>query len=155
MSTQKENQLRLALELTGALAVLVGLVFLGWELRQNTEAMQASTFQDLVHASSEFNVSIAADPELRRIYLTGWQNPDRLTDSDREAWVLLQASYWIRMQNVFFQYQRGTLAENDWQTYRAGICGSAASPGGSEYWPNSANLTPGFLDFLNSCANER
>ena len=151
MSDSKENSLRLALELLGGAAVLVGLVFLGLELRQNTEAMQAATIQDLVHASSNFNVAIASDPELRNAYLTGWQEPGVLTESQREAWLLLQSSYWLRMQNIFSQYQRGTLVETDWDAYRDGICGSAVSPGGSEYWRNDRNLTLPFREFLDSC----
>ena len=131
----------------------MGLVFLGLELRQNTEAMQAATFQDLVHASSEFNIAIATDPEVRSIYLKGWQTPDQLTEIEREAWVLLQSSYWMRMQNVFFQYRRGTLVETDWEAYRRGICGSAVSPGGSEHWRMDRTLSSVFREFLESCAN--
>ena len=151
MSTIREQRLRLALEIAGVLAVLVGLIFVGLELRQNTAAMQAATFQDLVHASSEFNTAIATDPDLRRIYFAGWQNPERLDESDREAWLLLQASYWMRMQNVFNQYQRGTLIDSDWQIYRPSICGSARSPGGSVYWPDDVNLNSPFKEFLESC----
>ena len=153
MNESKENRLRLVLEVLGGIAVLIGLVFLGLELRQNTEAMQAATFQDLVHATSEFNVAIAANAELRSIYLTGWQNPELLDEAQLEAWTMLQSSFWARMQNVYFQYQRGTLADTDWDAYRVTICGSARSPGGNAFWLEDRRLTQPFRDFLASCVD--
>ena len=153
MSTSKEHRIRLALEALSGFAVLIGLVFLGLQLRQNTAAIQAATFQDLVHTSSQFNVAIATNPVVRGVYLAGWQNPEGFDESEREVWLLLQSAYWARMQNVFFQYQRGTLTEADWQAYRVNICGSAVSPGGNAHWRSDGILTPLFKDFLESCGN--
>lgn len=48
MASTRVEKTRLFVELAAGLAVLVGLVFVGLELRQNTAAMQAATFQDLV-----------------------------------------------------------------------------------------------------------
>ena len=153
MNESKEDRLRLVLEVFGGIAVLIGLVFLGLELRQNTEAMQAATFQDLVHAASEFNLAIAGNSELRSTYLMGWQSPELLDEAQLEVWTMLQSSFWARMQNVYIQYQRGTLADADWEAYELTICGSAASPGGNVFWRNDRRLTSPFRDFLASCVD--
>jgi hypothetical protein len=57
------SNLKNVLETAGAYAVLLGLVFVGFELRQNTAAVQAATIQELTHASSDFLVDVGSDPE--------------------------------------------------------------------------------------------
>lgn len=151
--SKKEQRLRLSLEVLGGLAVLVGLIFVGLELRQNTAAMQAATFQDLAHSSSDFMTQIALSPETRRVFMAGWQKPESLNDDERETFQLLQAAYWVRMQNAFLQWQRGTLTNDDWQIYRNVMCGSALSPGGAAHWPADPTLTPDFKSFLRSCGS--
>lgn len=151
MSPTKEQSLKLYLEVVGGLAVLLGLIFVGLELRQNTAALQASTFQDLAHTSSEFLVEISLDPKARRVWIAGWQEPQDLSADEKEIFQLLQAAFWIRMQNAYMQWQRGTLADRDWLVYRNVACGSAASPGGAAHWPRDRSLNEDFKEFLNSC----
>ena len=57
----KSDKLKLIVESGGAAAVLLGLVFVGLELRQNTEAVEAATFQSLTDASSNYLLTIASD----------------------------------------------------------------------------------------------
>lgn len=141
----------MALEVLGGLAVLIGLIFVGLELRQNTAAMQAATFQEMAHASSDQMVQIALNPEVRRVYMGGWENPDNLDADEREAFALLQSAFWFRMQNAYLQWQRGTLTDEDWLIYRKILCGSARSPGGSAYWPGFPSLSSEFKALLESC----
>ena len=58
METEK---LRGLFELAGAGAVLLGLVFVGLELKQNTEAVEAASLQNQTDASTEFLLLIASD----------------------------------------------------------------------------------------------
>jgi len=46
----QSDKIKLVVETSGALAVLLGLVFVGLELRQNTYAVEAATFQSLTDA---------------------------------------------------------------------------------------------------------
>ncbi len=148
---EKAERLKLTLEVLGGLAVLIGLIFVGLELRQNTAAMQAATFQDLAHSSSDHMIQIALIPEVRRVFMAGWQDPDSLNEDEREAFELLQSAYWFRMQNAFLQWRRGTLTADDWLIYRGSMCGSARSPGGSAYWPSYPALGSEFKELLRSC----
>jgi hypothetical protein len=62
------EKLRGLLELAGAGAVLLGLVFVGLELRQNTEAVETASLQNQTDASTDFLLLIASDIELARIW---------------------------------------------------------------------------------------
>lgn len=154
MSIKRYENLRLTLEVAGGLAVLLGLIFVGLELRQNTRAMQAATFQELVHASSDFVTQIALVPEVTQIFMRGWQEPERLDADELNTFNLLQSAFWVRMQNAFVQWRRGTLTDADFAIYQRTMCGSARSPGGSVHWPDNPNLTDEFKAFLQACENQ-
>jgi hypothetical protein len=79
METEK---LRGLLELAGAGAVLLGLVFVGLELRQNTEAVEAASLQYQTDASTDYLLLIASDIELARIWLDASTDPSQLSEID-------------------------------------------------------------------------
>ena len=80
-------------------------------LRQNTEAVEAATFQSLTDASSNYLLTIASDAELTRIKALGTVDAAALNGVDSDRLFILRRSYWVRMQNVFSQWNRGTLSD--------------------------------------------
>ena len=118
MSERNNKQAKAVIELVGAIAVLIGLVFVGLELRQNTRAIQAATFQGITEQSSDFLITIASEPELRRVWSTSFITADEVSDEDRQILTPLLNSFWLRMQNAFRQWQMGTLSDEDWLVYR-------------------------------------
>jgi len=118
----QSDKIKLVVETSGALAVLLGLVFVGLELRQNTYAVEAATFQSLTDASNDFIMTIASDAELNRIYASGLADVNSLTSDEYQRFFMTARSFWVRMQNVYSQWQRGTLNDGDWRLYQAVIC---------------------------------
>jgi len=101
------------MEVVGALSVVLGLLFVGMELRANTQAVKAGTFQSLTDVSNDFLVTVAGDPELSRIYTAGRSDSSALSPADSARFYLLSRAYWVRMQNVHSQFERGTLSDKD------------------------------------------
>ena len=151
LSERNGKQVRAAIELAGAIAVLIGLVFVGLELRQNTKAVQAATFQGMTETSSDFLVTIASEPELRRVWSASFATPEELNEEDREIHAFLQNSFWLRMQNAFRQWQIGTLSDEDWLVYRNLSCGFARRPLYQEFWQNFPAMTDSFKRMLEDC----
>ena len=54
-------------EVVGGVAIVVSLVVLIFEVRGNTEAVSAATFQNVSDSISANGMEIAADPEATRI----------------------------------------------------------------------------------------
>jgi hypothetical protein len=155
MSISGESNMKPLFEIVGALAVLVGLIFVGMELRQNTAAVQAATFQDLIHASSDFLVDIGSDPETQRIYAIGRLDPGALTPDEHRQYVSIQQAFWLRMQNAFMQWRRGTLIDEDWIVYQSIICESASVPGPEAHWRSAPGYAPSFKELLEACDESR
>jgi hypothetical protein len=109
-------------EMTGIVAVAFGLLFVAIELRQNTAAMQAETIQGLNDSSQEYLLVLASDPSLIELQQKAVAEPDSLNDIEERQYYLLERTRWLRSQNAFTQYQRGTLGDNDWETYSRLVC---------------------------------
>lgn len=150
----KSKNLRGLLDLAGAAAVLIGLVFVGLELRQNTEAVEAASLQNQTDASTEFLLLIAADAELARIWLDSSKDPNQLSEIDSVRYFLLSRTRWLRMQNAYLQWQRGTLSDDDWSFYENLIC-KANDDGVVRFmttWDeHQFALRENFVEFVESC----
>jgi hypothetical protein len=104
------------------IGVLVGIGFLAYELRQNTNAVQSATFQGYSEGTIDWMTHVSGDPELSslwRRYVTGSDDLD-----DVELWRAAQLvrMQWIRYQNAFSQRQRGSLNGSDWEVSAVQIC---------------------------------
>ena len=136
--------------------MLLGLVFVGLELRQNTAAVEASTIQSLTDASSSYLLTIASDTELTRIIATASANPNELNELDAARLFFVNRSYWVRMQNAYSQWQRGTLSDDDWALYDAILCnfgeGLDSSSGVIDsFKKHHLILTTEFRKFMEAC----
>lgn len=156
MSDWGSAKLRAFIEIGGAVAVLIGLIFVGVELRQNTAAVEAATFQSLTDASSDWLMTVAADPDLLRAWTIGSSDPGQLDSVDSTRYFLVTRSFWVRMQNVFSQWERGTLGDDDWQFYDEILCGPVGGTGLSKgniatFDQHKNVLSDGFLDYLDDC----
>ena len=150
----KSDRMRGMLELVIAGAVLVGLVFVGLELRQNTAAVEAASLQDQTESSILFLQNIASDPELTRIWMDGAEDRDQLDRVDARRHFLLVRTRWLRMQNAFRQWQRGTLSGDDWALYEGLICRSGMTADiqfESTWAEHKPGLLVDFVGFVESC----
>ena len=142
------------LDFAGGIAVLIGLIFVGLELRQNTAAVEAASLQNQTDSSTEFLLLIAADEELTRIWMEATRDPDRLGEIDAQRYFLISRSRWLRMQNAYLQWRRGTLTDEDWSFYSGLICDPDAT--GTILFTNRwgqhrDQLTEGFVEYVENC----
>ena len=111
-------------EFVGAIAVVVTLVYLAIQIRQNTQAMEearrlalAQTYQMRADALQEMLVHAAESehiaPVIAKLASLGYpedvRSLDPLTPTERgrfRLWQIAQQTHW---DNVFYQYQQGYL----------------------------------------------
>jgi len=144
-------------EIAGAGAILFGLIFVGFELKQNTEAVQASTLQGITDASQEYLLLMAADPELNRIWRLANVDPNEMSESDASRYFFLLRAQWQRYQNAYLQWQRGTMSDKDWTLYEKFICdpsGSTTARSKRLLWSDhKPALLSDFVEFVEVCWN--
>lgn len=103
-------------EVVAAAGVILSLVFVGLELRQNTRAIRATVRNDLATASRDYLLAVATSPDLSAAY-EKWLNDEETTAVEDEM-VLMSVSALLRnLENVFLQTRLGTVDYRDSGTY--------------------------------------
>jgi len=69
--------------LTANAGVIIGLIFLALEIRQNTEVARSVVDLEITTLSTDFHMRLAENPGLARAYYTGLRDPDSLTEDER------------------------------------------------------------------------
>ena len=135
-------------ELIGIAAIVVSLFFVGLELRQNTDAVKASSIDGLSSLSQEFYLLMASDVELTRIFRVGRQDMGQLSENEFARFLWIERSRVVRLQTAFLQWQRGTLGEQDWLFYRSFVCTESKR----QSWDSTkVILVPDFVAYAESC----
>ena len=109
-------------QIASAGAVLLGLVFVGLELRQNTAAVQSATFQGYTDGAIDWLSDITNSAELSDIWVRYAAGGNDLNDLQRSRAAMLVRQQWYRYQNAYSQRQRGSLSDSDWEVSRKQIC---------------------------------
>lgn len=156
-------ELKSILEVSSAIAVLLGLAFVGFELRQNTAAVEASSRQSTTDASVAWLLTIASDPELAQLWGIASKEPQNLNETETIQLHLLQRSQWVRFQNAYLQWKNGTLGDDDWNIYEGFICrtqmraqvnDNAASLRITTWDNHKAVLHSQFVGFVENCRRD-
>ena len=156
MSENKIINYKSTFEFASAFGVVLGLLFVGLELRHNTEAVEAATFQSLTDASNSYLLAIATNTEVLRTDVQGHNDPSKLNELETARFYFIMRSYWLRMQNVYSHWQRGTLSDHDWDLYKSVLCDKESVTAGqlATFKDHKHILSPEFIHLIQKCWNE-
>ena len=116
------QQWALAAEVVGGIAVVVTLIFLALETRENTNAIQAQTYQAL---TSELNTvrRTMGEPEYFRIFIKLIKlEYESLSEEEQITYIFLAGAKWGVYESAFYARERGILGENEWGRFSDAIC---------------------------------
>ena len=129
-------------QLLSAAAVVLSLLFVGLEVRQNTVAQRAETRQALADASTGFMENLVQDADLWEAWVVRWnwsnERFDRVEVPSLTAIDSMKAEIAMRgllrnAENVYLQYREGAIDQSALGTY--GFAGGVwNSPQFREYW---------------------
>lgn len=152
--------MKLLVELIGAGAVLLGLMFVAFELRQNTAAVQASSFQNYTDGALAWNFQLTSNTDLAEVYSRYLSGGADLDEAQKLRAELMIRSQWYRFQNAFSQWQRDALSTEDWEVAQQLMCLNPVEVGGianrgaqkrRETWSqNRPYLNQSFIAFIES-----
>ncbi len=101
-------------EFIGAIAVVISLVYLAAQIRQNTRALHSSSYAQSAEQLWLVNLAVAQDHDLARILAEfNAGKPLSLEDSVRLESIL--NPLFFGMENLYRQYERGLLDSDTWE----------------------------------------
>jgi len=139
------EQYAYAAEIAGVIIIIVTLIYLAIQTKQNTLASQASVRQAVLEEDRESIRQMVEFPGLnKRVNLTEEE------DTRLQAYLI----HFVRArENFWLQYQSGLLDEATWNSYRDPLVPVVfSSKFGREFWARpyiSGLLVPGFVESVN------
>jgi hypothetical protein len=139
------------IQILANIGVVAGIIFLGYELRQNTVATQLSAASDYEDSLSEVELLIASNPEFANLLQKGIDGDD-LTDTE----LLRLTTFYRRVlrgwQVSYYQNVRGALDDELWHGQVDSYSRTLRKDAGlRSYWEqNKFTFSEGFNDLMSS-----
>ena len=125
-------------ELIGGVGVLVSLIYLAIQVRQNTLAQRAESRLAATRSWTEWYILGAQDPEIVRIMNEGFLNPSELTSTDRARFLWIFGTIASKMEEMYSQHKVGLIDDSLWNKYRGTLAAYLENPVAKEWWDSGA-----------------
>ncbi len=104
-------------EIVGALAVLITLIYLAMQIRQNSNMQRAQTHQQLAHERTLNLRMIIANKELRDALLK-WHLGNPLTGDERSILFWFSSIHLRTYENELYQHSKGMIEDAELEVQR-------------------------------------
>jgi len=145
-------------ETLGAIGVIVTLVYLAAQLRQNTKALRSNSWQAIQEAEQRFDDLFSKDPALCELWVRASEVGLECLDSDAERFQFTSLAKQLidQFQTHHYQYERGLIETEMWQTWVTQFQDDVASHKGLRevIELRRPHLRPSFLEFVDEHLNE-
>jgi len=116
------------------IAVLASLIFVGFQLRQNTQAVRATASQ--AHASNlqQIVTPIVENGEVARLWRLGMSDMESLTDDERVRFVAFLSGLFRYWESSRLQWRHGQLDSEHWENVARQASDFAKLTGVRHFW---------------------
>ena len=136
-------------EVIAAIAVVVSLVYLAIQLRQNTEQMRSQAFDLVTGQRTRFLRPLVDNGELSRIVTRGLGAVERLDASEYFRFGMYLYGLFVDLELGFKKWRAGQLGEEEWRAWEAAVLWWLRTPGAAAWWKTApTGFTPTFITYI-------
>jgi hypothetical protein len=129
-------------QIIAALAVVASLLYVGMQLRQNTQAIRAAAVQSITETVATNVTNIAANADNALLFQRGLADFAELSSTDKAQFVQLMNGIFLSQDGIFWLYKNGSFPEELWQRECGGLRAWLNTPGGKAAWDQAFLSTP-------------
>lgn len=142
-------------EALGAIAVVVTLVYLSRQVRENTLSVRRATTHDALESIADFNQLVASDPQLVDLFWRGTGDPDSLSEAEWRRFVSLASTLVRRFELLYLDHVEGVLPSEVWATQQTNIATWLVKPGAQRWFESfGSHVHPGFRTLVSDLPKE-
>lgn len=138
------------IEIVGVITVLLGLVFVGLELRQNSDLLRITATQTLAAEYSNALEVLAYEGEAACVYALGVNGLHNLNDVQRLRFFVLMFQILRSAEQLHYYSLEGMLEQRVWRGFQRQMMEAVNLPGVREYWEIRGSwYSDAFQDYIN------
>ena len=130
------NKLNERLTLIANISVVVGIIFLGVEIQQNTQAIQAQTRDSITEKQMTWAGWMGTSLESADVFVRGNAGPDQLEGAERQMYSMLVGGLFREWENSRYQFERGLFTPEEYEARVQRWRINLRNPGFQERWAN-------------------
>src|ERR1700757_1856631 len=127
-------------QVVGAIAVVISLIYVALQIRQNTNAVRSATAQTVHEHFAKWYHLVAADDELAQIVANGLPAYESLSEKHRVRFIAAFMAFLSYSQNAFLKWREGLLASSLWLGWEQVMMNLFGAPGGKAFWKDRAYM---------------
>ena len=112
----------LVAEIVSAVAVVVSLIFVALQIKDNTDAVRAATYDDILSDHIQWRMTIASSPALNETMVKDFTDSAPLTPTEEQTRSWVAQAAWQIYERAYFARKYQTLGDSEWERYEAAIC---------------------------------
>jgi hypothetical protein len=125
-------------EIAGGIAILVSLLYVGYQIRQNNRIASATALQSVLTGHAErINVLNLQHPEGEDASWRGYKSWHDLSVRDKRLFNNQMVVNILQVQNVIQFHENGLVNDVDFEAWLTYIASIVVTPGGNEWWQTS------------------
>jgi hypothetical protein len=137
-------------EVIGAIAVIVSLIYLAVQIRENTRAMRRAATQDIHRSLNDQTRCLVESPDLAALYFRASQRPEELTGEERFRFQFLLTYVLSNFELAIEYYREGLLSDDMIEGFVQGLRPLFENPLVVEWWEaeGQGTFSPELRDLL-------
>ena len=121
-------------EIIGAVTVVVSLIYLAVQVRQNTQAQQTENFSRALDRVASIQATLSQDAEMSVIFSKGVSDPSVLTSRERMQFTWTMYELFGAFEFMFFVSKANAIPEEIWQRWSSAVAWWLSYPGVKAWW---------------------
>ena len=138
-------------EISAAALVIVSLIYVAIQIRQNTKATRISTSQAFIDTHGKAVMHIFGDKEFRDIYWRGLKGLSNLHGSETAAFAAWSIHTFRIWESFYYHWQEGVFDDHLWVGWKIQLCDLFGYQGIREIWgARNHQLSGEFREFVDN-----
>ena len=116
-------------EVVAALSVVISLIYVGFQIRQNTGAVRSATAQAVHDNHAAWYINLSNDASLNALVIKGLKDYSALDEVEKARFIDIFMAFSSYSQNAFYQWREGALSPQPWIGWESLIMNLVGTPG--------------------------
>jgi hypothetical protein len=121
-------------EIVGAIAVVVSLLYLAVQVRQNTRAQRLENASRILDRTASMQGALSRDPAMSVLFSKGVSDPSKLTPQERIQFTWAMYEFFGALEFMFLAAHENSIPEEIWQRWSSAAAWWLTFPGVQAWW---------------------